>query len=291
MPCFDSQADSLEVSERDVLRLLGTGCSLTSVSRHLALSESTVQAYVREIKRKLRLNSLDALRDHAVLLHDFMGAGADALATARPQHLPHQSRWLPDVKLSAGGPLGSACRRELNCRSLRDAADFLRDCPSPSGAAPDDPGAVIRHRTGTLAAKQALLVALALEAGREDVQLIVACYELRVVDDSTHTRPATLPMAVCHIRYRSHDLQIAEPCAGSLLCSRPMSTVCVDPGRLASERVRMYQTMAIDWCRALDLKPNYFARLRAEQLRQTERRAVFEDLLGHQLPRNYTPVS
>lgn len=283
---YQAQVDLLEVCERDVLRLLGTGCSLRTVGRHLALSDSTIRVYVREIKRKLQLHSLEALRDRAVSLRDVLWVGAEEAAPAHPQHFSHQSRWLPDLKLSVSGPLGAACRIELKCKSLRDVADYLRDCPEQPGPAPDDPSVVIRHRKGTLGAKQALLVALAIEAGRTDLQLIVACYELRVVGESAHSRPATLPLAVCHLRYRSHEFQIAEPGAGSLLFAQPMSTVCVNPGQFATERVELYQKMAFDWCRALDLKPNAFARLRAEQLRRTERRSVFEDLLGYRLPPN-----
>lgn len=286
-----AQVDLLELCERDVLRLLATGCSIRTVGRRLALSDGTVQSYVRKIERKLQVHSLDALRDRGAMLRGLLGDGDDGVATTRPQHLPHQSRWLPDIKVSAVAPLGSACRRELNCKSLRDVADFLTDCARQPGPAPDDPGAVIRHRTGTIGAKQALLAMLAMEVGREDVQLIVACYELQVPGKTTNARPATLPLAVCHLRWRSREIQIAEPGGGSLIIDRPIFSVSASPGRLPAERVQLYRKMALDWCRALDIKPNAFARMRAEQLRRIERRSVFEDLLGHRLPPNYTPIS
>jgi len=60
----------LNICERDVLKLLGTGCSLRTVARHLALSDGTVKSHVRELLRKLHLASTDALREPALALRD-----------------------------------------------------------------------------------------------------------------------------------------------------------------------------------------------------------------------------
>ena len=210
---------------------------------------------------------------------------------ARPLHLPHQSRWLPDIMLSVTGPLGYACRRTFNCRSHRDVADYLRDCPEQPGLSPDDPVALIRHHAGTLGAKQALLAALAAECGRDDVQLVIACYALDVTRaNRSPDRSITLPLAVCHLRWRARDVQITEPGAGSLLFEGAVSVVRVSPQQLATERVQMYKKWAVDWCRALDLNPIEFSRLREAQLRRVERPAVFEDLLGHSLSASYVPL-
>ncbi len=274
-----------------MLHLLGTGCSLRDVGRRLVLSSTTVKAHVRELRSKLHLPSVEALRERAVAICETLDPREPAPNQARPLHLPHQSRWLPDIALNVAGPLGCACRRTLNCRSLRDVADYLRDCSEQPGPAPDNPTALLIHHVGTLGAKQALLAALAAECGRDDVQLVVACYAFEVSRETENSdRPITLPLAVCHLRWRSRDIQIAEPGAGSLLFEKAVSVVRVDPQRLATERVQVYRRWAADWCRALDLNPLDFGRLRAVQLRKAERKAVFEDLLGHSLASSYVPA-
>jgi hypothetical protein len=123
------------------------------------------------------------------------------------------------------------------------------------------------------------------------VQLVVACHELEISSGSaSEERRATLPLAACYLRCGTRELQIAEPGAGSVLVDKALSSECVDPQRLARVRMRLYQRFALDWCRALDLSPVTFARLRATQLRQAERHSVFEDLLGHGLPPSYIPT-
>ena len=52
------------------IKSLGTGCSLRTVARHLALSDGTVKSHVRELLRKLHLASTDALREPALALRD-----------------------------------------------------------------------------------------------------------------------------------------------------------------------------------------------------------------------------
>jgi len=287
---YAEQMTLLDICEREVLQQLATGCSLRTVGRHLVLSDGTVKAHVRELQRKLRLPSTDALRERAVAMREFLNSCTTGSSAARPQHLPHQSRWLPDVPLSATAPLGSACRRAFNGRTLRDVADYLRDCPDDPGPFPDEPAAILRRHAGTLGAKQALLAALATECGRQDVQLIVACHELEISSaGSSDDRRATLPLAVCYLRCGTREIQIAEPGAGSVLIDKALTGVCVEPQHLARVRLQLYQRFALDWCRALDLSPVDFARMRAVQLRKTERRSVFEDLLGHRLPPSYIP--
>jgi DNA-binding CsgD family transcriptional regulator len=281
----------LSICEREVLKLLGTGCSLRTIARHLALSDGTVKSHVHELLRKLRLASTDALRERALALGGLPDSRTAWSTSARPQHLPHQSRWLPNVPLSTTAPLGSACRRVFNGRTLRDVADYLRDCRDEPGPFPDEPAAILRHHTGTLGAKHGLLAALAIECGRQDVQLIVACHELEVSSGAApDDRRVTLPLAVCYLRCGTRDIQIAAPGAGSVLTDKALSSVCIEPQHLARMRLRLYQHFALDWCRALDLSPVDFARLRAARLRTAERGSVFEDLLGHRLPPSYIPA-
>jgi hypothetical protein len=215
---------------------------------------------------------------------------ADA-SSAIALRLCHQSRWLPDVALNITAPFGARCRRECNSRTLRDVADYLHECGGQPGPAPDDPVAVVMLRTGTIGAKQALLAALAAECGRDDVRLIVACHELEVHSNvEIAGRRLTLPLAVCYLQCRSRIVQIAASCARSIVLSKAIAAVRIDPLRLPSERVRLYQTFATDWCRALDMNPADFARLRAEQLHRAERRSLFEDLLGYQIPPDFVPM-
>jgi hypothetical protein len=98
-------------------------------------------------------------------------------------------------------------------------------------------------------------------------------------------------LVVCYLRCRAREVQIAEPGAGSMLYSKALSTVRVDPFMMAGERVKLYQSFATDWCRALDVAPPDFAQRRAEQLRLAPRRSVIEDLLGHRLPPDYAPAT
>ena len=287
---YAEQVALLSSMEREVLHVLGTGKSLRTVARHLALSDAVVSAHVRELQKKLHLTSMGAVREHAAALRDLLGVRA-ATTQVRPHPLQHQSRWLPNIRLSATMPLCSACRRAFNCQTLRDVADYLRDCSEQPGPLPDDPTAIIDHRAGTIGAKQALLAALAAECGRKDVHLLVACHELEIPSgSSTCARPTTLPMAVCYLRCQAREVQIAAPGGASMLRDRAVSVIRVEPRQLARERVHIYQRFAVDWCRALDLSPRDFARLRAEQLGRAERRSLFEDLLGHRLAPNYLPL-
>lgn len=206
--------------------------------------------------------------------------------------IQRQSRWLPDLNLSSAGPLGEVCRRTFGCRTLRDVADVLRefdDLPNPS---PDDPAALLTHLTGTLGAKQALLAALAAESGCEDVQLILACYELHPPSRASSAKPpGTLPLVVCHLRCRARDVQISKAGAGSIIQGNPLSTTRVEPMTMSVERLRLYKSFAAEWCEALEVAPGDFASLRAHQLVGAERRSVIEDLLGYQLSPDFVPTA
>ena len=278
---------TISALEREVLALLVDGHSLKTVGRRLAISDAAANAHRRELMRKFRVSTTIELISQAASAVAVSGRDAGRRDTVR---LQHQSRWLPDASLSLTGALGVAWRHTFNCRSLRDAADALRECGHQPGPSPDDPDAVLRQRSGTLGAKQAVLAALAAECGRDDVQLIVACHELELsAPSAADDLRRTLPLAVCYLRCRARDVQIAEEGTGSLLCGKAVSAVRVEPRALASERLRLYQSFALDWCRALDLAPADFATLRATQLRAAERQSVIEDLLGHRLPPGYAP--
>lgn len=233
---------------------------------------------------------------------DPQGAGRDrepaAVLTPRKaaRALRHECRLLPNVSLNPRGRYGAACRTGFDGRSLREAADFARDCDTGPGGAPDDFEGLLATHTGTIGAKQAFLAALALEIGRDDIQLIVACCEMPLPDpapasvESIVRRPLTLPLAVCWLNYRGRRLQIVEPKQGSLQSVKRVTEVAVRPDKLPSERVRLYQAFAADWCRALEISPMEFGRLRATQLRSSADTSVFEDLLGHALPSDYVPT-
>jgi hypothetical protein len=259
------------------------------VGQELSLSGAAVNSRVPKVREKPRLSSIEALCTPATALPVALeAAGASSAIALR---LCHQSRWLPDVALNIAAPFGARCRRVCNSRTLRDVADYLHECGGQPGSAPDDPVAVVMLRTGTIGAKQALLAALAAECGRDDVRLIVACHELELHSNvEIAGRRLTLPLAVCYLHCRSRIVQIAASCARSIGLSKAIAAVRVDPLRLASERVRLYQTFATDWCRALDMNPAVFARLRAEQLRRAEGCSLFEDLLGHQIPPDFAPI-
>ena len=277
----------LSAMEREVLALLVDGHSLKDVSLRLAISETAANAHRRALLRKFKVSTTIDLIAHAVQAAEVSGDAAESRA---PVRLQHQSRWLPDVSLSLIGPLGSAWRHAFNCRSLRDVADVLRECGDQPGPIPDHPDAVLIHGTGTLGAKQAVLAALAAECGRSDVELIVACHELELAErPESGERRRTLPLAACYLRCRAREVQIAEEGTISILHARAVSVVRVEPRALAAERLRLYQSFAVDWCRALDLAPAEFARLRAEQLHLAQRQSVVEDLLGHRLPPDYMP--
>ncbi len=278
---------TLTAIEREVLALLAQGHSLKTVGRRLAISDAAANAHRRELMRKFKVSTTVELISHAVLASTGSAQDAESRETARMQH---QSRWLPDVTLSLTGGLGKSWRHAFHCRSLRDVADVLRECGDQPGPSPDDPAAVLSQGTGTLGAKQALLAALAKECGRSDVQLIVACHEFELpVPPAGGGRRITLPLAACYLRCRTREVQITEEGSMSILHGKAVSVVPVEPQALAAERLRLYQSFATDWCRALDLVPVDFSRLRAEQLRLAERQSVVEDMLGHRLSPEYVP--
>src|SRR6202166_402361 len=105
----------------------------------------------------------------------------DANGCERPARtLRHEGRLLPNVPLDPRGFYGAACRARFDGRTLREAAEYVCECDTGPGQAPDDLQALLAGHIGTIGAKQALLAALAKEAGRDDVELVVACCELQL---------------------------------------------------------------------------------------------------------------
>ena len=208
----------------------------------------------------------------------------------------HEGRLLPNAPLDPLGRFGAACRARFDGRTLREAAEYVCECDTGPGQTPDDLNVLLTGHTGTIGAKQALLAALAKEAGRDDVELVVACCEMQLPEvaplrnGSLLRRPRTLPLAVCWLRHRGRRLQLVEPRHASLQTVNLITEVAVPPEQLASERVRLYQTFAADWCRALETHAVEFARLRAWQLSKSAGTSLFEDLMGYGLPASYVPV-
>ena len=210
--------------------------------------------------------------------------------------LRHEGRLLPNVSLDPRGRYGAICRARFDGRTLREAAEYVSECDTGPGQAPDDFHALLTGHAGTIGAKQALLAALAKESGRDDVELIVACCELQLPEmapprgGAELRRPRTLPLAVCWLRHRGRRLQILEPRHASLHTVKLVTEVAVPPEQLATERARLYKTFAADWCRALEIHASEFARLRAWQLGKSAETSLFEDLLGYGLLAGYMPT-
>jgi hypothetical protein len=210
--------------------------------------------------------------------------------------LRHEGRLLPNVSLDSRGRYSSVCRTRFDGRTLREAAEYVCECDDGPGGAPDDLHGLLADQTGTIGAKQALLAALAREAGREDVELVVACCEMQLPDlgplggGAVLRRPRTLPLAVCWLKHRGRRLQIVDPAHASLQTVNLVTEVAVAPEQLAAERLRLYKTFAADWCRALEIDAGDFALLRATQLRKSAGTSVYEDLMGHGLPPGYVPA-
>jgi hypothetical protein len=209
--------------------------------------------------------------------------------------LRHESRLLPNVALDPRGRYGAACRARFDGRTLREAAEYVRDCETGYGQDADEFEGLLTNQRATIGARQAFLAALAAEIGRKDIHLIVACCEMPLPDIASGPagaplrRPRTLPLAVCWLRYRGRRLQIVEPSQASLQTVKRVTEVAVRPEQMAAERLRLYTTFAADWCRALETSPVEFARLRAAQLRLSAGTSVFEDLMGHALSSTYVP--
>ncbi len=198
------------------------------------------------------------------------------------------------VTLNPRGALSSVCRAKFHLYSLREAAEYMRECDGAAGKAPDAIENLLSHSSGTIGAKQALLAALAAEAGRSDVRLVVGCCELRTAQEliSGHETASlnTLPLAACWLTYKGRRLQIIEPRQASLHSAKLVTEIEVDAKQLPSERRRLFEGFAADWCRAFDVSALEFARLRASQLIKFAGTSVFEDLLGYVLPPDYTPT-
>jgi hypothetical protein len=224
-------------------------------------------------------------------------AGMVAKECGQPvRTLRHEARLLPNVSLDPRGRYGAACRARFDGRTLREAAEYVCECDTGPGQTPDDLHALLTGHTGTIGAKQALLAALAKEAGRDDVELVIACCEMELPEmaplrsGSILRRPRTLPLAVCWLRHRGRRLQMVEPRHASLHTANLVTEVAVSPEQLASERVRLYNMFAADWCRALETQAGEFARLRAWQLGKSAGTSLFEDLMGYSLPASYVPA-
>jgi hypothetical protein len=224
-------------------------------------------------------------------------AGRGANEGGRPVlTLRHEGRLLPNVSLDPGGRFGAVCRERFDGRTLREAAEYVFDCDTGRGRTPDDLHTLLTGHVGTIGAKQALLAALAKEAGRDDVELVVACCEMQLPEmgqlrgGSAPRLPRTLPLAVCWLRHRGRRLQIVDPRLASLHTVNLVTEVAVAPEGLMSERMRLYKTFAEDWCRALETHPSEFARLRAWQLGKAGGTSLFEDLMGYSLPASYVPA-
>jgi DNA-binding CsgD family transcriptional regulator len=282
---------TLTAMQHDVCSMLREGFSLSETAHRLRISASTLDGYRLELLRSFDLHSTAELRKLAIAL---LPHGTPRVSTA--PKLRHEGSLLPNVVLNPRGAFSAACRAGFDGRTLREVADYVRDCDSVPGLAPDAFQGVIRQHTGTSGAKQALLAALAAENGRNDVQLMVACCEMQVpFSDHEHLelggqRRHNFPLAVCWLRYKGRRLQIVEAKQASLQTVQLVTEMPVRPEQLAAERIRLYQTFAADWCRALETGPNEFARLRASLLSMSEGTSIFEDLLGYALPPGYVPT-
>ena len=287
----DIQQLPLTPIQHDVCSMLREGLSLGEAARRLKISPSALEGYRLELLRRFDLHSTAELRLLAIALFPRRTPRARTVPKLR-----HTGSLLPNVVLNPRGQFSAACRAGFDGRTLREAADYVRDCDSEPGPAPDAFQRVITHRTGTIGAKQALLAALAAENGRSDVQLMVACCEMHVLDsDHKHLelgrhRPHKFPLAVCWLHYQGRRLQIVTAKQASLQTLELVTEVPVRAEQLAAERIRQYQTFAADWCRATETAPIEFARLRAAHLSMAAGTSMFEDLLGYVLPPSYLPT-
>jgi len=282
---------TLTPMQHEVCSLLSKGFSLSETARRLRISASTLDGYRLELLRRFDLHSIVELRKLTISLFPHV-----APRTSTAPMIRHEVSHLPNVVLNPRGAFSAACRARFDGRTLREVADYVRDCDSVPGPASDAfPGVITRH-TGTIGAKQALLAALAAENGRNDVQLMVACCEMQVpYSDNEHLelggqRRQKFPLAVCWLRYKGRRLQIVEAKQASLQTVELVTEIPVRPEQLAAERIRLYQTFAADWCRALETSPSEFARRRASLLSLSAGTSVFEDLLGYALPPGYVPT-
>src|SRR5271167_5251168 len=166
---------TLSPMQHDVCSMLREGFSLSETARRLRISESTLDGYRLELLRRFDLHSTVELRKLAISLFP----RGTARASTAPR-IRHEVSHLPNVVLNPRGAFGAACRAGFDGRTLREVADYVRDCDSVPGPASDAFPGVITQHTGTIGAKQALLAALAAENGRNDVQLMVACCEMQV---------------------------------------------------------------------------------------------------------------
>jgi len=230
-------------------------------------------------------------------VHVTMDAATDSNESTWPvRTLRHEGRLLPKVTLDPRGRYGAVCRARFDGRTLREAAEYVCECDTGPGQAPDDLQALLTGHVGTIGAKQALLAALAKEAGRDDVELVVACCEMQLPEPapvrsgSGLRRPRSLPLAVCWLRHRGRRLQMVEPGHASLHTVKFVTEVAVPPEQLAAERLRLYEQFAADWCRALETHASEFARLRAWQLGKSAGTSLFEDLMGYSMPASYVPI-
>jgi DNA-binding CsgD family transcriptional regulator len=282
---------TLTPMQHDVCSMLREGFSLSEIARRLRITASTLDGYRLELLRRFDLHSTVELRKLAIALFPH---GTRRASTA--PKLRHEGSLLPNVALNPRGAFGAACRAGFDGRTLREVADYVRECDGVPGVGPDAFQGVITQHTGTIGAKQALLAALAAENGRNDVQLMVACCEMQVpYSDNEHLklggqRRHKFPLAVCWLRYKGRRLQIVEANQASLQTVELVTEMPVRPEQLAAERIRLYQTFAADWCRALETGPNEFARLRASLLSMSAGTSIFEDLLGYALPPGYLPA-
>src|SRR5258706_7300227 len=202
-------------------------------------------------------------------VHAPKDAGMVAKECGQPVRTPrHETRLLPNVSLDPRGRYGAACRARFDGRTLREAAEYVCECDTGPGQTPDDLHALLTGHTGTIGGQQALLAALAKEAGRDDVELVIACCEMELPEMAPlrngpiRQRPRTLPLAVCWLRHRGRRLQMVEPRHASLHTGNLITEIPVPPEQLALERVRLYKTFAADWGRALETHGAEFARLR-----------------------------
>lgn len=285
------QSLTLTPMQREVCAMLSRGFSLEEAARHLKISESTLHRYRSELLRRFDLRSTVELRKLTIVLFP-----SDTVHASTAPMIRHEVSHLPNVTLDPRGALGAACRARFDGRTLREVADYLRECESAPGSNWDAFPEVIARHTGTIGAKQAFLAALAAENGREDVQLLVACCEMQLSHFGDRVdwvlagrRLQKFPLTTCWLRYKGRRLQICEPRQASLQAIELVTEIPVRSEQLAAERVRLYQVFSADWCRAMEVEPSEFARQRASLLKISAGTSIFEDLLGFSLPPEFLP--
>lgn len=183
-------------------------------------------------------------------------------------HVPY------DFTLAHVGTLSERVRA-LGMTRFAETCQFVKQLPYGRVRAPGPSTAILDERRGTCSSKHAFLALLARESGRNDVSLVLGCFEMREANTpgvgrvlSRHSLEA-VPEVHCFLRVGDERLDFTGLPEGSTSVFEGMiSEESVDPNLLSAEKRRRHVAYVSAWAESRGLDPDDIWAAREECIKE-----------------------